>query len=408
MASGAKASPSTRDSQVLVAICSYLDKLSSRVDASASSSLSTASSALRSAFALNPASLAPADGGGLDLESIFTRAGVAAPAAAAAAAAADPNALPTFSDSSKDAVFVKYVDAITRKGFFTDFEKGTPEYAERLATAVDKFCGKFGVTVVDTVAEGAAAACKARGNAEMKAKRFERAVECYTEALVLSPSGASSHIYFCNRAAAQQNLQHYDEAAEDSRDCIRLAPDYAKGHSRLGTALLKIGDLEGAADALRRCLELDPANKVAQQAIARVEVAQRGGGAVMPDMSGAAPSLPGAGGGGLASMMAAMGGGGAGGAPGGGGMPDLAGMMAAMGGGGAGGGGMPDIGALLQNPAMMQAAQGMYVLVSRSEALSEKYKPCSHFSLLTLSLLLLLLYIFAGCKTHSSCKWHKA
>ena len=354
---------SPRDKQLLLAIVGFLDGLSSRASAAESSQLGAASASIRSAFTLVEAELAPADGSAVDaLEAIFAS-GCGAPAAAVSSAGGGEAPLPKFSDPSKNAVFVKYVDAITRKGFFNAFEKGSPEYAERLSTAVEKFCGKFGVTVVDTATEDAAAACKARGNAEMKAKRFDSAIKCYAEALALSPSGPQSHIYYCNRAAAQHHLKRFDEAADDSRHCIRLQPDYAKGHSRLGVALLQTGDLEGAADALQRCLELDPSNGVARSALTRVEAAQQRG-AGGSALGATAPGLPNPSAGGmpdLSAMMAAMGGGaGAGGAPGAG-LGGLASLLGGMGGAdGAGGAdGLGGLAGLMQSPQMQSMAANM-------------------------------------------------
>jgi Flp pilus assembly protein TadD len=57
-------------------------------------------------------------------------------------------------------------------------------------------------------------------------------------------------------------LGEFRKAVEDSSEAIRLAPGYTKAYHRRGTALSKLGDLEGAlhdyqVSSERKSLKID-------------------------------------------------------------------------------------------------------------------------------------------------------
>ncbi|MBI4532618.1 MAG: tetratricopeptide repeat protein [Candidatus Melainabacteria bacterium] len=54
-----------------------------------------------------------------------------------------------------------------------------------------------------------------------------------------------------------------EEAIESYRQAVRLSPDSAKAHQRLGNALGFVGDLDGAAREGTKAIQLDPANVLA-------------------------------------------------------------------------------------------------------------------------------------------------
>jgi small glutamine-rich tetratricopeptide repeat-containing protein alpha len=178
---------------------------------------------------------------------------------------------------------------------------------------------------------------KAQGNRAMSAKDYAGAAKLYTRAIemgvgagVAGAENPNAHIYYGNRAAARLHLKEFAEAEDDCRRALALRPDYAKVHSRLGTALLSQNKLEEAAQSLRRALELAPDNASARTNLEDVERRQKLASAAGPGAAGA----------------------GAGGLPGLGGLGGLAGLMnnPAM---------MQQAQAMMQNPAMMEMAQNM-------------------------------------------------
>jgi len=103
---------------------------------------------------------------------------------------------------------------------------------------------------------------KSEGNKFMVEKDYERALDCYSNALKLSPVGPNSHVYLSNRAAALLSLRMFKEAAVDARRAINLHATFGKAHARLGQALYYQKDFEGAVEAYENAVEFDPDNAV--------------------------------------------------------------------------------------------------------------------------------------------------
>jgi tetratricopeptide (TPR) repeat protein len=53
-------------------------------------------------------------------------------------------------------------------------------------------------------------------------------------------------------------MKHYEEAEQDYRRVVTLAPDFAEGHLNLGLALLRQGRLPGAIASLEKAARLEP------------------------------------------------------------------------------------------------------------------------------------------------------
>jgi len=249
---------------------------------------------------------------------------------------------------------------------------------------------------------------KAQGNAAIASRDYPAAITAYTSALTLSPLNP---IYLSNRAAAYSGSGSHDLARQDAELAVAADPNYSKAWSRLGLARFALGDAAGSMEAYKRGMEAEgnggseSMRKGYETAKRKVEEETSRDAGAGPDIDGTAAAhadpAPAAAGGGMPDLSALLGGmGGAGGA-GGGGMPDLSALMqnpmmrqmaqnvmqnpemlgnlmnnpqlrnmasrfggaggagaggdaGAAGGAGAGGGGMPDISAMLNDPAMME------------------------------------------------------
>jgi small glutamine-rich tetratricopeptide repeat-containing protein alpha len=178
---------------------------------------------------------------------------------------------------------------------------------------------------------------KGIGNAAMQKKDYQTAVDNYTKALEISPLNP---IYLSNRAAAYSAMNQHEFARNDAELATATDPKYTKAWSRLGLARFALGDAQGAVDAYQSGIDAegnggsDAMKKGLETAKRKLEELRAN---EIDDDDIGAPD-------------AARGGAGAGG------MPDLGGLASMLGGGG---GGMPDLAGLMQNPMMRQMAQNL-------------------------------------------------
>jgi len=100
---------------------------------------------------------------------------------------------------------------------------------------------------------------KTKGNEAFAAGNWLLAVESFSDAIQEDPM---DHVFFSNRSAANLKLLRTSDAVEDARHCVRLAPEFAKGYSRLGGALWGDRQLAEAVKAFDDGLKLEPENEV--------------------------------------------------------------------------------------------------------------------------------------------------
>ena len=89
---------------------------------------------------------------------------------------------------------------------------------------------------------------KEKGNAFVKEKRYQEATECYTAALSMDPL---NHAILSNRSLTFYRQGKLGEALNDANECIKIAPDFAKGYLRKATAHNGLGlyvEAMGAAE----------------------------------------------------------------------------------------------------------------------------------------------------------------
>lgn len=66
---------------------------------------------------------------------------------------------------------------------------------------------------------------KQKGNEAMKATDFDTAVQCYSEAIELSPE---NHVLYSNRSAAYMKLDKFEEALQDAEKTVEMKEDWGK------------------------------------------------------------------------------------------------------------------------------------------------------------------------------------
>jgi stress-induced-phosphoprotein 1 len=116
---------------------------------------------------------------------------------------------------------------------------------------------------------------KAAGNEALKAGKFTDAIGHYTKAIELGKDSESLHVYHSNRSGAYLSNGQTDAALKDAKKCTSLKPDWAKGHSRKGTALFKKNMMTLAKEAYEKAVELDPSNQTYKDSLTRAEKQDR-------------------------------------------------------------------------------------------------------------------------------------
>lgn len=113
---------------------------------------------------------------------------------------------------------------------------------------------------------------KAEGNAFFKNKSYREAIGKYTEAIDADPSDVT---FYSNRSACHAALEQWEKAAEDGRQCIITDKSFVKGYFRAAIALKSLGNLDGALDAVKRGLGIDPKNPDLKKMSREIEETQR-------------------------------------------------------------------------------------------------------------------------------------
>jgi len=103
---------------------------------------------------------------------------------------------------------------------------------------------------------------KLLGNEAFKRKKFQDAVERYSEAINLYTKVDSKHIdipaVLANRAMCHIKTKSYELALQDSDVCCNLKPTWFKGYYRRAEAYLGLGDYENAEKAFAEALTNQP------------------------------------------------------------------------------------------------------------------------------------------------------
>lgn len=114
---------------------------------------------------------------------------------------------------------------------------------------------------------------KADGNSEYKAKRYQAAIDKYSEALEVDPlnKGTNSKL-LQNRALCKIQLKDYKGAVSDCEKAISLDPSYTKAKKTKATALGQSGDWEAAIRELKDLQEQDPSDASIAKEVRKAEL----------------------------------------------------------------------------------------------------------------------------------------
>jgi heat shock protein 1/8 len=113
-----------------------------------------------------------------------------------------------------------------------------------------------------------AAEAKEAGNKHFAAGEFKEANAYFSRGLELEPS---NHVFYSNRSASHLSLGNIAASIADAKDCIRVNSGWAKGYTRLGTALFRNKEYDAAIQAYKQGLKIEPANAQMKQSLAAAE-----------------------------------------------------------------------------------------------------------------------------------------
>lgn len=103
----------------------------------------------------------------------------------------------------------------------------------------------------------------AMGNAQMDARQYPMAAECYRRALILDSSMTAVRVDF---GACLHGMGLAARAAEEFRRAIGEDPDHAVAHFNLGIAYLDLQRPDSSRVYFEKCLSLSPDGQLAENA----------------------------------------------------------------------------------------------------------------------------------------------
>lgn len=99
--------------------------------------------------------------------------------------------------------------------------------------------------------------------------RHHESMECFKSVVQLNPG---NHVALAFKSLSHTRLKEYPQALEDAEKSIALDGSFAQAWFAKGRVLQKLGQWQYAADSLRKALELDPGNDLAQGLLTSIKI----------------------------------------------------------------------------------------------------------------------------------------
>lgn len=180
-----------------------------------------------------------------------------------------------------DAGFNKFVQRLKdTTTFFKGIEVGSAEYSRRISRAREKYdskrldkkaqTAKVAEKTPEVKSENIAKAesLKIEGNAQLKAKNHQEALDLYSKCIELDPNNA---VYYSNRAAANLLLSRFVEAVDDCKQSIACDDKFVRPRERLASAYKYLGMTKNEIEALKGALSLAPDNEAFRAQLSEAE-----------------------------------------------------------------------------------------------------------------------------------------
>lgn len=108
---------------------------------------------------------------------------------------------------------------------------------------------------------------KLKGNDFFKQKKYPDAIEWYTKAIDENPNIEAAAAIYSNRCASWQGLNNNTKAIEDAESCVRVRPNWLKGHFRKGVSQEALGLPDAALKSFEAALMTEPKNDEVQERV---------------------------------------------------------------------------------------------------------------------------------------------
>lgn len=102
--------------------------------------------------------------------------------------------------------------------------------------------------------------------------QFDKAADVYEKIIASVPRGPATVQALLHHGLMRARANRFGDAAEDFKWVTQMSPDYAPGWHNLGNVMLKMKNREGAVNAFRKALELEPAKPTTTFALGRALV----------------------------------------------------------------------------------------------------------------------------------------
>ena len=118
---------------------------------------------------------------------------------------------------------------------------------------------------------------KLKGNEFFKNKKFQDAIEWYTKAIDEDPNVEAAAAIYSNRCASWQGLNNHLKAIEDAESCVRVRPNWLKGHFRKAVSQEAMGQVDAALKSFEAALATEPKNEEVQERVGtlRAQIKER-------------------------------------------------------------------------------------------------------------------------------------
>lgn len=114
---------------------------------------------------------------------------------------------------------------------------------------------------------------KSRGNQAYAAHRYEDALNFYQQAQRVDPHNTTQmmHAVLSNMSAVHATQGNWRKSFHHAFEAVQLKQDYAKGHSRMATALMAMKLYREAQQAYHTALRLEPGNEAVMNQLRAVD-----------------------------------------------------------------------------------------------------------------------------------------
>lgn len=113
---------------------------------------------------------------------------------------------------------------------------------------------------------------KELGNKHFKDSEWKKAIEAYSNAMILDPLNV---VYPLNRSMALIKTKEWNKVIEDTNLALTLDPNSAKAYFRKSTALFQLQMYDQASECIKKTIQLSPKDSAAKSLLKKINEKQK-------------------------------------------------------------------------------------------------------------------------------------